>query len=112
MNSNVTKEPPVLSFSPPALLLTCNPEEEKHGDPVDPEEHEAEEGPKGLQGQQGDMDEHFPSHMEEGNGESHTLSHEEHNQQQDELEGDTKHHLEIISLDLPAFHQAKLCLIL
>lgn len=73
-----------------AFLLTCSPEEEKHSDPVDPEEHEAEEGPEGLQSQQRKMDKHFPSHMEQRNGESHTLPHEKHHQQEDYLEGYTK----------------------
>lgn len=70
-----------------AFLLTCSPKEEKHSDPVDPEEHEAEEGPERLQGQQGKMDEHFTSHMEQGNSESHTLPHEENHQQENYLEG-------------------------
>lgn len=74
----------------PAFVLTWSPEEEKHSDPVDPEEHEAEEGPERLQGQQGKVDEHFASHMEQGNGESHTFPHDEHHYQQNYLEGYTK----------------------
>lgn len=35
------------------------------------------------------MDEHFTSHMEQGNGESHTLPHEEHHYQENYLEGYT-----------------------
>ncbi len=66
---------------PRAFVLTWRPEEKKHSDPVDPEEHEAEEGPERLQDQQGKVDEHFTSHMEEGDGESHTLPHDEHHHQ-------------------------------
>lgn len=66
-------------------FLTCSPEEEKHSDPVDPEEHEAEESPKGLQGQQGKADEHFTSHMEQGDGEGHSLPQEKHDQQENHL---------------------------
>lgn len=73
--------------SPLALVLTWSAEEKKHSDPVDPEEHEAEEGPERLQGQQGKVDEHFTSHMEESDGESHTLPQDEHHQQQNYLEG-------------------------
>lgn len=33
------------------------------------------------------MDEHFSRHVEEGDGQSHTLPHEEYHQQQDNLKG-------------------------
>lgn len=36
------------------------------------------------------MDEHFSCHMEQGDGESHTLPHEEHHNQEDYLEGETE----------------------
>lgn len=72
------------SFSP-AIVLTCSPKEKKHSDPVDPEEHEAEEGPERLQGQQGKMDKHFTSHVEQGDGEGHSLPHEKHYQQEHHL---------------------------
>lgn len=70
---------------PPATVLTWSPEEEKHSDPVNPEEHEAEEGPERLQGQQGKMDEHFTSHMEQGDGEGHSFPHKKHYQQENHL---------------------------
>ena len=73
--------------SPLAFVLTWKPEREEHGDPVDPEEHEADEGPERLQGQQGKVDKHFTSHVKQGDGESHTLPHEEHHQQENYLEG-------------------------
>lgn len=75
---------------PPAIVLTCSPKKEKHSDPVDPEEHEAEEGPERLQGQQGKMDEHFTSHMKQGDGEGHSFPHEKHYQQENHLWGYTK----------------------
>lgn len=33
------------------------------------------------------MDEHFTSHVEQGDGESHTLPHNEHHYQENYLEG-------------------------
>lgn len=68
-------------------VLTWSPQEEKHSYPVDPEEHEAKEGPDRLQDQQGKVDEHFTCHMEQGDGESHPLPHEEHHNQENYLEG-------------------------
>lgn len=35
------------------------------------------------------MGEHFTGHVEQGDGESHTLPHEEHHQQENHLEGYT-----------------------
>lgn len=71
-------------------FLTCSAKEEKHTNPVDPEQHEAEESPEGLQDQQGKVDEHFTRHVEQGDGKSHTLPHEEQHQQEDDLKTCTK----------------------
>lgn len=72
---------------PLAFVLTWSPKREEHSHPVDPEEHEAEEGPERLKDQQGKVDEHFTSHMEQRDGESHTCPHEEHHYQENYLEG-------------------------
>lgn len=78
-------------INPKALqfFLTWGTEEQKHGDPVNPEEHEAEEGPERLQDQQWEVDEHFARHVEQGDGESHALSHEKHHQQEHNLQSYT-----------------------
>lgn len=69
-----------------AYVLTWSPQEEKHHYPVGPEEHEGNEGPERLQGQQGKFDEHFTSHVEQGDCECHTLPHDEHHNQENYLE--------------------------
>lgn len=74
-------------------VLTWSPEEEKHTDPVDPEEHEADEGPERLQDEQWKVDEHFTCHMEQGEGEGHTLPQEEHHEQENYLKDYTKRFL-------------------
>lgn len=71
-------------------VLTWSPEEEKHSDPVDPEEHEADEGPEWLQNEQWEMDEHFPCHVEQCDGEGHALPQEKHHQQEHDLKDYTK----------------------
>lgn len=70
-------------------FLTWSSKEEKHCDPIDPEQHQAQEGPERLQGQQGKVDEHFTRHMEQWDGESNTLPHDEHYNQENHLEGQT-----------------------
>lgn len=68
------------------MRLTGGSQEEQHQDPVDPEEQESQEGDEGLQREQGQVDEDLPGHVEQSDGQSHPLPHEEHQQQQDHLE--------------------------
>lgn len=72
-----------------SFFLTWSSKEEKHCDPVDPEQHQAQERPERLQGQQGKVDEHFTRHMEQWDGESNTLPHDEHYNQENHLEDQT-----------------------
>lgn len=78
-----------VSFSLWQLQLTGGSQEEKDQDPVDPEEQEGKEGDKGLQGEEGEVDEDFSCHVEQSDGQSYSFPHEEHQQQEDDLE--TKH---------------------
>lgn len=73
--------------------LTAGSQEEQDQDPVDPEEQEGEEGDEGLQGEQGEVDEHFPRHVEQSDGQSHSFPHEEHQQQQDDLKQEVTSHI-------------------
>lgn len=67
------------------MTRTCSAKKKQHGNPVNPEEHEREEGPERLQDQQRKRSEHFTGHMEQSDGQSNTLPHEEQQQQQDHL---------------------------
>lgn len=66
--------------------LTGGSQEEQDQDPVDPEEQEGQEGDEGLQGEQGEVDEDLPRHVEQSDGQSDSFPHEQHQQQQDDLE--------------------------
>lgn len=61
--------------------LTGGSQEEQDQDPVNPEEQEGEEGDEGLQGEEGEVDEDFPRHVEQSDGQSDSLPHEQHQQQ-------------------------------
>lgn len=69
-----------------SLKPTGGSQKEQDQDPVDPEEQEGEEGDEGLQGEEGEVDEDLPRYVEQSDGQSHPLPHEEHEQQQDHLE--------------------------
>lgn len=90
IKENKTCQTSILTINSGAFVLTWSAQEKKHHYPVGPEQHEAKEGPEGLQDQQGKVDEHFTRHMEQGDGESHTLSHDEHHNQENYLASQTK----------------------
>ena len=68
------------------MFHTSGSQEKQDQDPVDPEEQESQEGDEGLQGEEGEVDEDFSCHVEQSDGQCHSFPHEEHQQQQDDLE--------------------------